>query len=260
MDIQFFEKKDDKAVFIVSGINTSFANTIRRSAIANVHKLAIEDVYIIRNDSPMYDEGLALRLGLIPLKTPKEYISREDCDCEEGCPKCSVRLILKKKGPATVFSGDLDSDDIEVYAVDENIPLTKLGEDQEVELEAFAILGSGREHAKWQPTTSCGYKYKPIITIDEEKCEECGDCAEACIRDVFEFDGKIKIKNLINCNMCKNCIEACDADAIKVEGDDSTFIFKIETDGSLTIDELIERASLVMEKKMDEFIKSIDEL
>ena len=48
-------------------------------------------------DAVMFDELVAHRLGLIPLKTDlNRYNLPEDCDCKSalGCPKCRVLLVL----------------------------------------------------------------------------------------------------------------------------------------------------------------------
>ena len=45
------------------------------------------------------------------------------------------------------------SEDREVRPVSETIPLVKLAVGQSVKLEAYARLGRGKEHAKWQPCT-----------------------------------------------------------------------------------------------------------
>ena len=38
-----------------------------------------------------------------------------------------------------------------------------MGPDQKLILEAQARMGTGREHAKWQPTASLGYQYLPEV-------------------------------------------------------------------------------------------------
>jgi len=65
-------------------------------------------------------------------------------------------FVLDAKGKekvSTVTSGDLVSEDREVRPVSETIPLVKLAFGQSVKLEAYARLGRGKEHAKWQPCT-----------------------------------------------------------------------------------------------------------
>ena len=86
MEIEIKSQSDDEIVFIVRDAEVPFINAIRRTAMANVPKIAIEDVNIIRNDSAMFNEVLAHRLGLTPLVSDEDSIERsvilEDCDCD----------------------------------------------------------------------------------------------------------------------------------------------------------------------------------
>ncbi|MDG6902317.1 MAG: DNA-directed RNA polymerase subunit D [Nitrososphaerota archaeon] len=143
----------------LEGIDRSYANAVRRFCIAEVPSMAIDDVVILENSSVLYDEILAHRLGMVPIRTDLEkYNLPDECDCGNplGCHKCRVLFVLDAKGKekiTTVTSGDLVSEDREVRPVSETIPLLKLATGQSVKLEAYARLGRGKEHAKWQPCT-----------------------------------------------------------------------------------------------------------
>ena len=121
--------------------------------------MAIDDVVIQQNSSVLYDEILAHRLGLIPLSTDlKGYVLPQDCSCKTdlGCSKCRVLLVLNAIATdevKTIYSGDLRSEDDSVKPYVDNIPIVKLAPDHEIKLEAFAKLGKGRDHAKWQPVS-----------------------------------------------------------------------------------------------------------
>ena len=67
MEIEVKSQSDNEMVFIVRDAEVPFVNAIRRCAMVNVPKIAIEDVNIVRNDSAMFNEVLAHRLGLTPL-------------------------------------------------------------------------------------------------------------------------------------------------------------------------------------------------
>ncbi len=261
MDIDIRNKSKNEMVFVIRDADTPFVNALRRTCMMEVPKMAIEYVNILKNDSSMFDEILAHRLGLIPIKSDAEAINGilmpGECDCEKYCPRCSVSLTLRKTGPAIVYSKDLVSDDEKIGPVYDSIPIIRLEEDEEVELEAIAQLGIGMEHAKWEPTTACAYKYYPRITITE-KCEECYSCVEACPRDILEVDdsGKVFVANLEDCSMCKSCVRACDRGAIKIEHEEGSFIFKIETDGSAAPEEVLKRACDVLMIKADNIISS----
>ena len=143
----------------LEGVDRSYANAVRRFCIAEVPSMAIDDVVILENSSVLYDEVLAHRLGMVPIKTDLErYILPENCDCGSplGCHKCRVLFVLDASGKekvSTVYSGDLVSEDREIRPISETIPIGKLAQGQSVKLEAYARLGRGKEHAKWQPCT-----------------------------------------------------------------------------------------------------------
>ena len=153
------EESGNSVSLQLDGIDRSYANAVRRFCLSEVPAMAIDDVVILENSSVLYDEILAHRLGMVPIKTDLErYILPEACDCGSplGCHRCRVLFVLDAKGKekvSTVYSGDLVSEDREIRPVSETIPLVKLAQGQTVKLEAYARLGRGKEHAKWQPST-----------------------------------------------------------------------------------------------------------
>ena len=268
MKIDVKEQDENSMTFIVYDAEVPFVNAIRRIAMMKVPKLAIEDVFIVKNDSAMFDEVLAHRLGLTPLVSDAESIEGlvlpEDCDCDsekgEYCPRCSVSFSLRETGPKTVYSKDLKScGDSKIKPVYDTIPLLKLKEGQDVDLEAVAKLGIGKDHAKWVPTTVCAYKQYPEITFNEDE-EVIYAVADTCPRGVLEADkeeGRIDIVDIENCSLCKTCVrtaKAYDSKFINVGYRENDFIFKIETDGSMPPKEVLLKACDVLDSKADEFI------
>ena len=156
---KLLEEKGNSVTLQLEGVDRSYANAVRRFCISEVPSMAIDDVVILENSSVLYDEILAHRLGMIPIKTDlQKYILPEKCDCGSplGCNKCRVLFVLEATGKekvTTVMSGDLVSEDREVRPVSETIPLVKLAQGQTLKLEAYARQGRGKEHAKWQPAT-----------------------------------------------------------------------------------------------------------
>jgi DNA-directed RNA polymerase alpha subunit len=133
-------------------ISEPLANALRRS-VSEISTLAIDEVEIFKNDSALYDELLAHRLGLVPLKTEKAMSSKTEID-----------LKLSKTGPCTVYSGDLKGNAEIVY---DKIPLTILGEGHKLEFVATAKLGKGIEHAKHIPGL-CFYRHLLEVSSSAE--------------------------------------------------------------------------------------------
>ncbi len=155
MDIKLIsnEEKKNRITFSVSGIDIAYANTLRRIMGFEVPVMAIDEVEFRKNSSILYDELFAHRLGLIPLTTDlKAYTMTSECKCGgAGCASCTVKFTLKAAGPCTVYTADLKSKDPDIKPIANKIPIVKLLEDQEVELEATATLGKGKDHSKYCP-------------------------------------------------------------------------------------------------------------
>ncbi len=270
MEIAFSRLDERVARFTISGVSTSFANMLRRAMISEVPTLAIEDVRIYDNTSVLFDEMLAHRLGLIPLRTDlDQYRPRSECTCEgEGCPACTAIYTLSVEGPATVYSSDLIPQDPDAAPAEAEIPIIELDTDQKIVLEAHAVVSTGKEHAKWQAVTACGYKNYPIITVDE-KCDGCGMCIDECPRDVLEAgQGKVRVNRGRQefCSLCRLCERACLAGgigtepAIHIDADENRFIFVVESDGSMPIREIIERALQYIQKRSDDLVDVMNEI
>jgi len=165
MKVEVLSHKGAEMKFSVEGVKPSFASALRRIMISEIPTMAIETIDFKKNDSALPDEVVANRMGLIPLTfDEKAYNLPKDCKCEgKGCSRCQVTIVLKKRGPAVVYSGDMKSTDKSVRPVYDKIPITELFEGQEITLEATAQLGTGREHAKWQGAV-VGYK-----TVEDKK-------------------------------------------------------------------------------------------
>ncbi len=259
MKLSFLELKDNYAKILFEDTTPHFVNAIRRTLISDIPKLAIENVKIYDNTSALFDEIIAHRLSMLPLPTKLDLlVPRSECACNgKGCPSCTVHYTLSKEGEGTVYSGDLRAEDPMWEVVDKNIPIVKLIKNQRLILEAEAILGTGKEHAKWQAICGIGYKYYPIIRISEE-CNLCGECIDACPKNILEIkNNKIIVKNEIDCTLCKSCEEVCKVEAIKVEGDEKRIIMQYETDDSISAKEALQEALKILKKKYEELEENL---
>ena len=272
MEIEVRSQSDDEMVFIVRDAEVPFINAIRRCAMVNVPKIAIEDVNIIRNDSAMFNEVLAHRLGLTPLVSDLDALEGlslpEDDDWGEYTN--GIMFHLNEVGPKVVYSKDLISSDSKIKPVYDTIPLVKLKDGEELNIEAVAKVGYGKEHAKWMPTTVCAYKQYPEITFNDD-VEIDYDCAQACPRGILKSDRRSKKIKIIeehedspligveNCAMCKSCVRASDNGYINVGFKPNDFIFRIETDGAMPPKEVLLKACDVLGEKADKFIRFSEE-
>ncbi len=166
------EQSKEKIIFITD-IEIGLANAIRRS-VNSIPILAIDEVDIYKNDSALYDEVLAHRLGLIPLKNQKVASGK------------SINFKLKVKG-GEVLAGELGKE-----VVYPEMPIVYLEKGHELELVARARQGTGKEHAKFVPGLAY-YKYLNKIKIDKEG-EKHSELAEL-YPEIFEFDDKLRVVN-----------------------------------------------------------------
>jgi DNA-directed RNA polymerase subunit D len=266
VEVEVLEKDEKNLCLLVKGVDVPFMNALRRIIISEVPCMAIDEVVMIENSSILQDEIIAHRLGLIPIKTDLDsYNLPEECPCksEFGCNLCRVTLTLDveaKEGTTTVYSVELKSENPEIVPVSEKIPIVKLAKGQKLRLEAYARLGKGKNHAKWQPVSMCTYKYFPKIEILNKKCDACGKCVEICPRKVLaKTDNKIEIRNLIACTLCQDCVKACPQNppAIKIDREEGKFIFSLESTEALTAERIMMEAIKILDKQFTEFENQI---
>jgi DNA-directed RNA polymerase subunit D len=168
--IKILERDNNHIVIEFSDIPRQYVNALRRLSISQVPTFAIDDVVVLENSSVMHDEAIAHRLGLIPLRTDLErFVMPHDCDCNStlGCSKCRVLLVLDTESQdktKVITSADLISEDDVVKPVNSEIPIVSLAPGQKLKFEAYARLGTGKSHAKWQPTS--------VAVVKDSKKEE----------------------------------------------------------------------------------------
>lgn len=280
---------DSTIKFRLKGVPLSYANTLRRIIICEVPTMAIEFVNIKENTSPLHDEFLAHRLGLIPLysNTVENFNYPLECTCQDSieiCPVCSVKFSLKIKNTTKdiyeVTTEHLVQESISkeyqkaVLPVkyflpngkeEKHVLLMKLGKNQELDIECIAKKGQGKEHAKWSPVCVCSMKYEPRVFLKEEKAlklslEQKMEFIGACPRKVFEFNEKnkgIEVKRQEDCVFCYECVGMQKKfeieDLVKVE--DGDYIFEVETTGALKPDEIIGSAF----ERLEETLRNLEE-
>jgi len=220
LDVKLLEAKGKTAKLLLKGTNHAFVNALRRQIMAKTPVFAVENVHFYQNNSPMFDEMLANRLSLIPLKMDSRKYKQGD----------KVKLVLEKDGPCTVYSKDIKSTDPKIEPAELNVPITKLGEGQKVKLEMDAIVSLGKDHAKWQPAIA-SYQELPIISGKGKSYKA----------DVIEMILDEKQRDII---LDENQ---------KIEYDPTTFIFVVESFGNLDPKELFLSALEGLRQKSKDF-------
>lgn len=251
--------KDEKKVsFIMKDTTPAFANTLRRIMMEEVPTMAIEDVEFRKNNSILYDEIVAHRLGLTPLTTDlKSYNLPEKCKCKgEGCARCQLKITLKgSKGSGVIYASELKSKDSAVKPVFPKMPIVKLLKGQDLEFEATATLGKGKVHSKWSPCLAY-YKHKPIIEIGNVKNPE--EVVEKTHGNIFEIkNGKLEVikDNLFKYDLA-GIVEDVSGGEVKVKYD-KDIIFYIESWGQLSCKDILNEAVKIFNETFDEFNEAV---
>jgi DNA-directed RNA polymerase subunit D len=236
-EVEFIERDDRDARFLVRGITPALANGIRRAILADVPTLSIDTVRFVENSSVMFDEQLALRLGLVPLTTPEGEFDADDV----------VTLALDVSGPGTAYSGDLVSSDPMVEPADKNIPIIDLKEGQRLEIEADAVLGRGRDHAKHQGGVAVGYRHLQEVEILGDAAEY-GEEEPNIVRGVIEDDGELVSTESFDNDLTNRYPDK----EVAVHDVENAFVFHVESDGSMSVQDLVTRAVGSLHDRADE--------
>ncbi len=230
--MEVVQKTPEKLVLRLD-VSESLANAIRRS-VAEVPTLAIDEVEIFRNDSALYDEVLAHRLGLVPLKTDKSMNS-----------KTRIDLKIKKSGPGVVYAADLEGT---AEIVEPKIPLTLLGKDHQLELVATAVLGTGVKHAKHTPGL-CYYRHLLEVSSSPE-ADKIIQKSKGEIKP--EKKGSKWIADLKEADI--DAIKAHDKDAVK---ETEELLFIVESYGVMPAVEIFTKSITALSDNAADFLKEL---
>ena len=181
--IQILTSNDKKISVKLKGISLDYANALRRICLNGVPIFAIDTVDVLENSSVLPDEGIAHRLAMIPLKTELNGIDESNH---------RIALVLDSgntENVKIVTSAELESKDEVVKPISKQIPIVHLAPGQRIKLEAYARLGRGTEHAKWNSAnistlTSTDKKDEHILTVESTGSLEPGHVIMAGIEEL----------------------------------------------------------------------------
>ena len=260
------EENDEKISILLSDADRAFVNAIRRTLISDTPKMAIDTVRfemgtieqdgeIWETNGPLPDEVVAQRLAMIPIPTKHdEFHFQDSCpSCAElvvedrGCPLCTMIYTCKafgSEGGRTVTAGDMSflgagGSISEKYL---SIPITRLSHGQMIEFYATAIMGRGRDHAKWSPV--CGIAFSPrqvgVLNV-KTRSKILWDLNLTITAKDFDSNGRLedisKVAQLVNDlhHVGEGTEEAMSfKNAITLEDVPGEYILSFESDGSMT--------------------------
>lgn len=284
MEIEVLEMEERRARFILRNSSPAMANALRRTLINDIPKMAIDKVEfhlgpIMDDDgekeyesaTPLFDEIIAHRLGMIPIPTLDYFVPQDECTCGgEGCPSCKFMYSLNKHGPCMVLSGDLmPLGDPDMKVVDENIPIVLLEDNQAVMIYATAVMGTAAKHVKWQVCNGVGYTYLATVSVPKGKEAALEYLVRDCPDRYYRLDGNRL--TILDTRWTRDILAHVDYpdeefrkefDDVKfeVEYDDKDFAFSFETDGSMTAQKALDKAASILVDELRAFKSQIEVL
>ena len=277
------EVDDQSALFLrfrISQLPQALSNALRRVMLAEIPTLAIDLVEISENSSPLFDEMIAHRIGLVPLlsSAADDFQYGRDCTCASSCPNCTVYYQLDVSAttggpPVGVNSRDL----VPVTpnsppAVDAEIPLTKISGNQSVRLTATGKKGVGKMHAKFM-CANVAMWYRPVVTINRDVEMGVGvgvrqAIVKACPRAVFALDelDHLILDKLDQCIVCGECLKvggvegsSSDQRLISIREDEEVSEWEVETNGARSVADVVITAAKILKNKFLTLAADLDD-
>ncbi|EKM80969.1 hypothetical protein AGABI1DRAFT_112673 [Agaricus bisporus var. burnettii JB137-S8] len=269
--VRIRELAKDKVNFVLENVDLAFANSFRRVMMADLPTVAIDMVEIEINTTVLPDEFIAHRLGQIPLLSSNcdEAIRyTRDCTCLAGCPFCSIMLNLhvscNDDNTMNVTSNHLDimpfPEDQEQqtdpgeelskrgeyfgHPVGKNDPnaspilICKIRKGQELKAKCTAKKGIAKEHAKWSPCSAVAFEYDPHNKLRHTS---------------YWFETDIKAEWPLGEN-AKEEEPPRDDEPFDYNAKPTKFYFEVETDGSLSPQEVVMKGLAELQTKLANLI------
>jgi DNA-directed RNA polymerase subunit D len=274
--------KNNRIRIHITDANASEVNSIRRTILSDVPKMAItkvrfeqgiieEDGKILESVNVLPDEMLAHRLAMVPIPTyldeflfPQDDPNNANKPEEEwGSPQSEIIYHCSIKGPSdsesvTVYAGDMNvlgETKLQIKEEHAKIPLTTLSTGQFLEFYAYASLGRGRDHAKWNPAAAVAFEPRmKAVLNDAKKAKVLFDL------NLTSKSGKSIDASLFKNKVCEDINDVIDlqkamhqvgygtgredafANAITLEEMAGEFVLTYESDGSLEPAEIFNQA------------------
>ena len=217
-------------------------NTFRRIIMSEIPSIAIDMVHIFQNESPVDDNNLSHRIGMIPLlgKVKNDFKLAKECTCELECESCSIFFYL-----------DITNYDDEVKEVTSddftnsngfhflpNILICHLAPKATLHVKVKGILGYGKDHVKWSQVSVPTFYPYPKLSLRLKK-----DDVSVPFSNVVEYRPS-KVSKVV-CDFSSDVSRCYDLDGkilqipssagnvvtaqIFVEPEPSVYIFSFET-------------------------------
>jgi DNA-directed RNA polymerase II subunit RPB3 len=252
--------------FTLTPTRVSYANTLRRAIQTEVPSLGFcadmkedgstSDVKVFKNTTPMSNEMLADRIGLLPIANPNNtddwekesvifklhiknetselrYVTASDFECYEIKEDENVRIENTRFFHPNKITG-------ETCLIAVLKPFTEGQPSEEIHLEAYASVGKGREHARFNPTCQASYGY----TLDSDP-----ERIQALLIHWLQEQKKVDIKELEKDEERKkrlvnefNSLEINRCYKIDADGEPDSFDFQVESVGTINVYKIISRA------------------
>src|SRR5207244_11037473 len=111
----------------------------------------------------------------------------------------------------------------------------KLGDGQAMLIYATAVLGSGKDHAKWQSTHGVGYRYYPILKAGSKTLDALDPSVPFCESHMqstlTEEEETLELST--DCAMCTKFMDQYKVESVKAGKDPTRIVLEFETDGWL---------------------------
>jgi len=291
--IEIVDEQDAHLTVVLKETDRAFANAMRRTLMTDVPKMAIHKVRFEMgtitdsNTGETYesvgsipDEVVAHRLAMIPIPTyHNEFCFLEDDPGNEGLPKeewgtpasqviyhCSVRGTPEGK---LVTAGDLNvlgEEKLQIPETYRTIPITKLYAGQYLEFYAYAVMGKGSQHAKWNPVSGVAYSPRKVANIAKPKKAKTLWDLNLSITSKDFSGGKLedvrKVETLVRemHHVGDGTARIADfADAITIDEVDGEFIFSFDTDGSMSARTAFDMAGQALSDRFSNISKDLEE-
>lgn len=293
-----FKKLDNRTVsFTLNPIHVSYANTLRRLILTGVETVAFRsdmtstgsttDVLVKRNDTPMTNEMLADRIGLLPIHiseplkwNPDNYVfvlkvagSKDNTTYVKSSDFKVYQIKSFSGGDNSSDTNDSNGgnsnkdNDTELVSIptEQFFPPNPITGDtcliatlqpgsgptqQFIEINAKATKGTGREHARFSPVSQCSYEYTP--DSDPQRIEEMFINWLAVAKKASSVDkGSERYNELrreFNTMQIKRCYR------LNEKGEPDSFDFTIESAGVLSVPYIVERACEVGENMCSRYV------